>query len=295
VNKRLLVSALASVAVLGLGSFWTLSSTGAESPPVIIVAAGDICPQAGPDRCQVTADLITAIDPTAVLTLGDNQYQSGTLAEYKASYDQAWGAFKNITRPTPGNHEWYSGASGYLQYFGATASPQGSTYYSYDLGNWHLIALDSSCGKVGGCRPGSPQYSFLQNDLAANTSSCVLAYWHHPLFTSGAGHAGMQAVRPLWDLLWADRAELILNGHAHNYERFAAQRPDGTSPGGIRQFIVGTGGASYHGFNEIPAPNSRKRLTGVPGVLRLALSASSYQWEFLTPDGRRDAGTGMCR
>jgi chitodextrinase len=262
----------------------------------LIAAAGDICPST-PAACAPTASLIAAINPDDVLTLGDEQYPDGSLTQFLASYDTTWGVFKSRTMPAPGNHEWRTAnAQGYRNYFGSTFQTNGGLWYSYDRGSWHVVSLDSDCSKIGGCDVGAPEYTWLQHDLSVDTRTCTLAYWHHPLFTSGTNNVGTAAVKPLWDLLSVDGAEIILNGHVHNYENFAPQTSDGAaSASGIREFIVGTGGnPNMDGFGA-PRANSEVRITGSPGVLELTLSASSYAWEFVDTTGAiLDQGTEAC-
>lgn len=262
----------------------------------LIVAAGDICP-ATPPGCKATANQILAVQPDLALTLGDNQYPKGTLAQYLASYDTTWGKFKAITRPAPGNHEWYTAnAQGYRDYFGPTVQTNGGLWYSYNLGDWHLISLDSDCTKlVGGCDPGGAEYTWLQQDLANDTHTCTLAYWHHPRFSSGGDHGGTTTVSPFWDLLALDGAELVLSGHNHNYERFAAQTSTGVADAnGVRQFVVGTGGGPADTLSTIQ-PNSEKAFTGSKGVIELTLQTDAYSWQFVDVFGNvLDQGTDSC-
>ena len=225
----------------------------------------------------------------AILPLGDEQYQCGTAAEF-AAYDASWGipALKSITRPIPGNHEYGdsagctpSQAEPYYDYFGSAAGTAGEGWYSFDIGsNWHVIALNSQlCVRAGGCGPGTDQYAFLSNDLGATTERCILAYMHHPLFASGTGQDTAQ-VKPLWDLLYASRADVVLAGHKHIYERFKLQNPDGAAvSNGIRQFIVGTGGVE-RGAIGMPVETHSQRRNNAFGVLELTLRSASYEWEF---------------
>src|SRR5206468_6721592 len=172
-----------------------------------------------------------------VLALGDNAYGSGSPTEYATRYAPTWGTQAFRTRPVAGNHDYDTpGAAGYFGYFGAAAGQPGAGYYSYDLGAWHLVALNSNCTDAGGCAAGSPQEQWLRADLAAHPAACTLAYWHHPLFSSGDN--AFPDVRPFWDALYAARADVVLSGHDHFYERFAPQRPDSTADEqGVRQFI----------------------------------------------------------
>jgi len=273
----------------------------AEPPPppagVVLVGAGDIA------SCSSTGDEATAalLDNIAgtVFNLGDNVYDNGTLTEYTNCYDGSWGRHKARTRPTPGNHEYNTAnAAGYYSYFGAPAGDPAQGYYSYDAGDWHIVALNSnsSCSTVS-CAAGSAQETWLRADLAANTKSCTLAYWHHPRFNSGASHGNTTAVTPLWNALYEFNADVILNGHEHVYERFAPQTPTGAADAvrGIRQFTVGTGGRSHYGFGTIQ-PNSEVRDGNTYGVLKLTLGASGYAWQFVPVAGATftDAGTGTC-
>jgi hypothetical protein len=283
----------------------------------VIAAAGDIaCDPASTSynagagtasscRQRYTSDLLANGGLTEVLTLGDNQYDNGTLAAFQQSYDPTWGRLKTITRPAVGNHEYQtsSTAAGYFDYFngsGSLTGPAGDRdkgYYSYDVGNWHLIALNSNCARVS-CSAGSAQDQWLRADLAAHPVACTLAYWHHPLFSSGA-HGNIATSQPFWNALYAGGADVVLNGHDHDYERFAPQTPAAAADAasGIRQFVVGTGGKSQAAF---PAggvkPNSQVRNAGTYGVLRLALHASSYDWQFKSEAGKTftDSGSGNC-
>jgi hypothetical protein len=217
-----------------------------------------------------------------VLLLGDNQYPSGRLAEYRNFYGPTWGRFKARTRPVPGNHEYETPrAAGYFSYFGRQARPKGRSYYSFDLGGWHLIALNSSLDHG----PGSAQERWLRADLVATAKRCILAYWHFPRFSSGAHQGNWGSVSSFWNDLFDARADVVLSGHEHNYERFARQTPWAkASRQGIRQFVVGTGGAELLGF-AAAKPNSQVRLASVHGVLELVLHPASYQWRFVSEDG----------
>ena len=259
-------------------------------PTEIFVGAGDIgmCTNGG--NPQATARLLDSIGGT-VFTLGDNAYPNGTAANYRNCYDQAWGRFKERTRPVPGNHDYDSDPSAqpYFDYFGAAAGPAGAGFYSYDLGNWHVVALNSSIA-VG---RNSAQAAWLRSDLAASSAKCTLAYWHFPLFSSSE-HGNMEQMREFWRILYEAGAEVVLSGHDHTYERFSPQDPDGApDPArGIREFVVGTGGAPPYKFATI-RPNSEMRLSGT-GVLRLALKAGGYDWSFISTSGPGDSGTGTC-
>ena len=267
-----------------------------EAGAPVVVAAGDIavCYGAGD---QATAELLTQIGGT-VLTLGDNAYRYGTPAAFADCYDPSWGRAKDRTKPSPGNHDYYSGgAEGYFGYFGEAAGERGRGYYSYDLGAWHVVSLNSNCEFVGGCGAGSAQVRWLEDDLARNRKACTLAYWHHPLFSSGEKHGNTPEVRPLWTTLHAAGAEVVLSGHEHNYERFAPQDPLGkANPArGIRQFVVGTGGRSHYEITD-PIANSEVHNDDTYGVLKLTLRPEGYDWRFVPVEGGRftDSGGARC-
>jgi hypothetical protein len=262
----------------------------------VLVGAGDIasCRSTGD---EATAGLLAGIDGT-VATFGDNAYQRGSAADFAQCYEPSWGQFKARTFPSPGNHDYdTAGASGYFDYFGTAAGAPGTGYYSYELGSWHVISLNSNCSAVvGGCAPGSPQEQWLKADLAAHSNACTLAYWHHPRFSSGR-NGDNSIVGPFWDDLYQGGAEVVLNGHDHDYERFAPLNPSGQPEPtqGIREFVVGTGGAELRAFNRIH-PTSEVQLAGMNGVLQMTLHPDSYDWQFVTaPDGIvADAGSATC-
>jgi hypothetical protein len=275
-------------------------------PPAIVYAAGDVACAPGDSvtskTCHAgqTSDIILGgRDAARVLALGDLQYNSASLSNLRGSYDGSWGRVKSITSPALGNHE--GGGSGYFDYFngvGAKDGPaglRGSGYYSYDVGAWHLIALNSNCARVS-CSAGSAQVQWLQTDLAAHPTACTLAYWHHPRFSSGydGDNTFMQTI---WQTLYNANADLVLVGHSHDYERYA---PLGASGGldpsrGIREFVVGTGGAFFTGISSAK-PNSEVRQNNTFGVLKLTLAATSYSWQFLPEAGKSfsDSGSQAC-
>ena len=278
-----------------------------DQAAVVIGAAGDIaCPpgrkprqESGkPKNCAQddTAEVLGAMQPDAVLTLGDNQYPSGTLADFEAMYAKSWGAYRDITLPVPGNHEYGSpGARGYYAYFGERAGEPDKGYYSYDLGAWHVVALNSECHHVGGCNESDPQATWLRQDLAAHPRKCVLAYWHRPRFSSGT-HGNSLEQDALWRILATADADVVLGGHDHDYERFVPMNADGEADSkGMTEFVVGTGGASHYRFHN-PEATSAVRITGRNGVLRLQLTEQAYAWEFLeAPDGDvLDSGNAQC-
>ena len=275
---------------------------------VVVGAAGDIaCPadkarleeeRTRPDSCRMdlTAALMTSLHPDAVLALGDNQYPSGAAQDFRTSYDRTWGAFKGITFPVPGNHEYGTpGAAGYFSYFGDRAGQPGKGYYSYDLGQWHVVALNSECAHIGGCAADSPQATWLRQDLTAHPRACTLAYWHRPRFSSGT-HGNNVDNDPLWRLLAVNHADVVLGGHDHGYERFdpldADGRPDVAS--GVTEFVVGTGGDSHYKFH-LPDDGSALRLAGSYGVLRLELAKDGFSWQFLRAPGGTAADSGSTR
>jgi hypothetical protein len=265
------------------------------SDPEVLLAAGDIasCTSKGD---EATAQLLKE-NPGTIATLGDNAYPAGTAGEFQSCYDPSCGRFIERTHPAPGNHEYATpGAGGYFQYFGAAAGEPGAGYYSYEIGTWHIIVLNSNCGLVGGCGPGSRQERWLRQDLAAHPAACTLAYWHHPRFSSGP-HGGTREVGPLWQALYENGVDVVLNGHDHIYERFAPQDPSGRADPdhGIRQFTVGTGGAEHYRAGP-PVANSEVRNSDTFGVLKLTLDVGSYTWQFLPEPGKSftDSGHGTC-
>jgi hypothetical protein len=232
----------------------------------------------------------------AVLPLGDNQYEQGSLAQFQQYYEPSWGRVKAITRPVVGNHEYETpNAAGHFSYFGAAAGTAGQGWYSFDVGAWHLIALNSNCNYVG-CGSGTPQLDWLKADLAAHPASCTLAYFHHPRFSSGP-HGNIVPTAPFWTELYRAGADVVLGGHDHDYERFAPQSPIAESDRafGIREFVVGTGGRSHYDFGTTK-PNSKRRESGTFGILELTLRGASYSWRFVPEAGKSfsDRGGGRC-
>lgn len=262
----------------------------------VLLAAGDIANCKMIAGAQETAEIIEGI-PGTVAALGDLALSDGTAEEFANCYDKTWGAFKSRTRPAPGNHEFHSsGGSPYFDYFGAAAGDPTKGYYSYELGAWHIISLNGECKDIGGCEAGSPEENWLRADLKAHPAACTLAYWHEPLFSSGAAHGNNPNYLDFWRDLYAANATIVLNGHDHDYERFAPQTPDGVADPvrGIREFVVGTGGNHLRVFGS-PKPNSEARKQGTFGVLKLTLRARGYDWQFI-PVGQTftDSGTGSC-
>jgi hypothetical protein len=261
----------------------------------VLFAAGDIasCDSTGD---EATAQILAGTSGT-IAALGDLAYPSGTQADF-GCYNASWGKFKSRTRPAPGNHDYLTaGGSAYYDYFGTLAGDRNKGYYSYSRGAWHIVVINSNCSAVGGCSVGSPQEKWLRANLKATTRRCTLAYWHHPLFSSG-GHGAESQMRPIWDDLYRAHAEIVLGGHDHDYERFAPQTPAGAADpsGGIREFVVGTGGKNHDRFGPNVAPNSEVRNSDTFGVLKLTLHPSGYDWKFLPEAGHTftDSGSGTC-
>ena len=288
----LAIASAASSAIPTVAS--TIPPGPSPSGDPVLVGAGDIA-VCGLDGDQATADLIDGI-PGTVFTAGDNAYESGSAAEFRACYEPTWGRFLARTRPAPGNHDHNTkDLAGYLGYYGTAAAPDGASWYSFDLGAWHVVVLDSSCGDVGGCEPGSAQGAWLAADLAASAASCTLAIWHHPRFSSGY-HGNDPGVEPFWQALYDANADVVVNGHDHDYERFAPQDPAGKADAsrGLREFVVGTGGAALREFVEIKA-NSVVRASGAHGVIRFVLRPAGYEWRFISTTGEfSDIGSGTC-
>ncbi|MEP6622567.1 MAG: metallophosphoesterase, partial [bacterium] len=279
----------------------------AAADPVIVAAGDIVCgngtPAGTPCQHAATAALIGSINPSAVLLLGDNQYEDGTFAEYNALYGPTWGQYKSITYPSVGNHEYQTAnASGYFDYFNGVGVQTGRAgnrsqgYYSFDIGAWHLIALNSICGSVGGCGVGSAQEVWLRADLAAHPNVCTLAYWHYPLFSSGP-HGNNTSVQPLWKALSDYNADLVLTGHDHTYERFAPMTQTGVldNAHGLTSIVVGTGGKEHYAFGT-PKANSVFRNNTAFGVLKLTLHPTSFDWQFVPVPGasNNDAGSRNC-
>jgi len=267
----------------------------------VLVGAGDIASCKNPEGAQATAKLIEQI-PGTVFAAGDLAYEKGSAEDFKNCYDPVWGRFKDRTKPALGNHEYVDPrASGYFQYWGPEAGLPGKGYYSYDLGDWHVVVLNTNCDAkdLGGCAAGSPQEAWLKGDLAKHRNACVLAYGHHALFSSGVfkKHALHPELKQLWEDLYAARADLVLAGHEHSYERFAPQDPQGKADpvNGIREIVAGTGGRS-HDLLGFATPNSEVRQWDTYGVVKLTLSPGKYAWEFIPEEGKtfQDSGSGVC-
>lgn len=268
-----------------------------SNPDPVLVGAGDIADCTDLSGAEATAKLLDAI-PGTVFTVGDNAYPSGTAEQFAKCYDPTWGRQKSRTRPSVGNHEFHSGgATPYFDYFGANAGDPMRGYYSYELGAWHIVVLNSECAEVDGCNSGSAQEKWLRADLQQHPAACTLAYWHKPLFSSGAKHGNDPEMKAFWQDLYEARTAVVINGHDHDYERLAPQDPDGKRDAalGIREFVVGTGRKSHRPF-ATPLATSEVRNTDTFGVLKLTLRANGYDWEFIPEAGKtfHDSGSGQC-
>jgi hypothetical protein len=275
------------------GTFGPLGTSGSAAQTLI--AAGDAA------RCDGSIDEATAAEieaiPGAVAALGDNAYENGSPQDYAQCYDPSWGQFKDRTRPVPGNHEYQTpGAAGYFGYFGPSVGSLGQSWYAWDFGAWRIYALDANCGQIGGCGQGSPELTWLTNELATHPAQCVLAYWHQPRFSSGL-HGNNPAVDDIWRAISSAGTDIVLGAHDHMYERFAQLDANGTpvTGSGTREFVVGTGGGNAYEFQEIRA-GSEVRIAQTFGVLRLTLGAGSYDWAFVPINGgtHGDSGSDSC-
>jgi hypothetical protein len=287
----------------GSGAATAAAAAGAGAligSPVLLMGAGDISDCAN-DGDSITAEMLdeaVAEDPEAIVfTTGDNVYGEGTPEQFAQCYEPTWGRHKDRTRPSAGNHEYATtDAEGYFAYFGEAAGEPGQGYYSYEAGAWQVLVLNSNCDEIGGCDAGSPQETWLRQELESSEAACTVAYWHSPLFSSGQ-HGNDPTVQALFTALYDDGAEVVINGHDHNYERFAPQDPQGTHDpvAGVRQFVVGTGGRGNREFGDL-VPNSEARFIDTFGILKMSLYDNGYEWEFVPEDGSgfTDVGVEAC-
>lgn len=272
------------------GGVTTIPAEPSDGDPVL-VGAGDIA-SCRSNGALETARLIASI-PGTVFTAGDNAYPDGSARNFKECYGPTWGRFKERTRPAPGNHDYRTeDAWAYFEYFGENAGPPGRGYYSYDLGTWRILVINSNIPRD----EDSSQYAWLQQELTANPVACTLAIWHHPRFSS-AKRGSQEKMAPIWELLYAHHADVAIAGHDHTYERFAPMDADGNRDDahGIRSFVVGTGGVGLYTFRT-PSSTSEVRSADTLGVLKLTLREGSYDWEFIPIPGGSftDSGTGTC-
>jgi hypothetical protein len=285
-RQRLRLFALAAVIINWPGF------ASAQNASQVLVGAGDIA-SCDSDKAQATAKLLDKI-PGTVFTIGDHAYPKGTARQFSECYDPSWGRHHARTRPAPGNHDYESQrAAPYFKYFGANAGPAGRGYYSYDLGSWHMVSLNSVADAPSW---GKRQEEWLAKDLAASSSACKLAYWHHPYVSSGKEHGNGPHMRNLFAILYRYGADVAVSGHDHIYERFAPQDANAKADArGIRQFIAGTGGALLYEIGSIQ-PNSEVRNNATHGVIKFTLHATSYDWEFIAIAGQsfRDRGSAEC-
>jgi len=299
-NKRLSGVTATLIAVVLVAGSNRHANSSAPSPAnddaAVLVGAGDIADCRDLSGAEATAKLLVQI-PGTVMAVGDLAYPDGSKENFTC-YDKTWGRVKSRTRPAPGNHEFHSsGATPYFDYFGAAAGDPKNGYYSYELGTWHIIVLNSECVDVGGCEAGSRQETWLRYDLVAHPTACTLAYWHKPLFSSGGAHGNDLTVKPLFQALYEANADVVVNGHDHDYERFAPQDPEGSpdSKRGIREFVVGTGGKNLRPFGAAK-PNSEVRDATAFGIVKLTLKPNAYDWQFIPEEGKSftDSGSGNC-
>jgi 3',5'-cyclic AMP phosphodiesterase CpdA len=267
----------------------------------VVAAVGDIaCPAGDPTTAsscqqQAVSDAIVKSDPTSVWLLGDIQYLNGELDQFRESFGKAFAPLRKRWRPTPGNHEYATtNAAGYYEFFGKRAGPYRRGFYSFDIGSWHVVSLNANCTIID-CTAKSFQARWLRNDLKKHPSRCTAAIWHQPLFSSGVEHGNDPLVRPLWQILQNNRADLVLNGHDHDFEEFSRQdaygRPD---PKGMIEFVSGAGGKSWYQFGKVQ-PNSKVRIGNTFGFLKLKLKQNSFDWSYVTKDNKVPAhGSARC-
>jgi hypothetical protein len=282
--------------VLEVGDDEQAASTDAE----VLLAAGDIA-ECDHEGDEATARILAQYPAATIAPLGDLAYDEGSDADFENCYDPSWGEFRERTRPATGNHDHSTtNAQGYWNYFGEKGGPYDRYYYSYDLGAWHVIVLNSDCWRIDGCALDDPQIQWLREDLDQSSSLCTLAYWHRPPFSSGryGDPKDTARVQPLWQAAYEGGVDLVLTAHEHSYERFAAMDAAGRrDEGGLPLIVVGTGGGNLRRFANEPLPTTESRYDEAWGVLRLTLRPTAYDWEFLPVEGASfsDSGASSCR
>jgi calcineurin-like phosphoesterase family protein len=266
----------------------------------VLLAAGDIaeCPTQGD---EATARLLDAYPQATIATLGDNAYPKGRRKDFERCYEPSWGRHRERTRPATGNHEYATKhARGHDEYFGDHDGPSRRFYYSYDLGSWHVVVLNSDCWRIGGCAADDPQARWFREELRRHRTRCTVAYWHRPPFSSGryGDLEDTERVRPLWQIAVKGGVDVVVVGHEHSYERFAPMDAAGEpSEAGTRLFVVGTGGGNLRPYKRPPLPATQARQGDTWGVMRLTLRRDRYDWKFL-PVARAafaDAGSASCK
>jgi hypothetical protein len=273
----------------------------ADLPVQVLLAAGDIA-ECDHEGDEATAAILAEYPDATIAPIGDLAYQEGTRAQFEDCYGPSWGRFKERTRPATGNHDHSTtNAQGYWDYFRARGGPYDKYYYSYDLGGWHVVVLNSDCWRVDGCELGDPQIQWLREDVNQSPAVCTLAYWHRPPFSSGryGDPKNTERVRPLWQAAYEEGVDLVLTAHEHSYERFAPMNAEGErdDTSGMRLIVVGTGGGNLREFANDPLPTTEERNDHTWGVLKLSLHQTGYDWEFLPVQGESftDSGSGSCR
>ncbi|SDY04635.1 Calcineurin-like phosphoesterase [Amycolatopsis xylanica] len=256
----------------------------------VVAGVGDVCGSS----CNQTASVVKNMSPQALILAGDNAYESGSASDYKNGYDPNYGQFKSIVHPAPGNHEYKtSNASGYFDYFGSAAGERSKGYYSFDVGDWHFVALNSNITRTAS----SAQVTWLKNDLAASTKPCTAAYWHHPRFSKG-DHGDDTSVSPFFEALYNAKADLVVVGHDHNYQRFAPSKPNGArdDANGVRELLIGTGGRGFYDYDKSSAGTQEAGNASTFGVAKLTLTATNYRHDFVPVAGRTytDTVSGKC-
>jgi acid phosphatase type 7 len=296
-RRGAVVACAAALVCAGAGAMTACGARGDGSAELL--AAGDIaeCDHRGD---EATAQLLAEHPRATIAALGDLAYEHGSYEDFVRCFGPSWGRFRDRIRPTTGNHDHATRrASGYTRYFGDRAAAEAGFHYSYDLGKWHVVVLDSDCWRVGGCGPNDPQATWLRRDLRDHPARCTLAYWHRPPFSSGryGDPKNTDRVRPLWRVAVEEGVDIVLTAHEHSYERFVPMDADGgRDDEGTRLFVVGTGGGNLRKYHRPPLPTTVVRNDDTWGVLRLTLRAGGYDWKFLPVAGRRftDSGTGSC-